>query len=298
MAGFTLPHLLGVRRVAPPTAIVIWLCALTLRVLAIILAAAWLLMSFPATHLFAVVTHWCWHHLIPTTLDGHDVGHLTAIAPVLLGAASLLSVGFASLRLARGLRRVASHARSGGPAGSVIVGGADVAMGVVGFLRPRVLVSAGALLRLNDDELEAALAHERAHIARRHRYWQSYGSACAAISRLIPGTRTALDELVFHLERDADRSALADHVDRRALAAALRKATKGEKNLALALGGSRLEDRVQEILSDAPARRTLLWPGLAALLVALVMGLAASVPSALAAGVHHPHGTGVELDCD
>jgi beta-lactamase regulating signal transducer with metallopeptidase domain len=173
-------------------------------------------------------------------------------------------------------------------------------MGVVGFLRPRVLVSAGALLRLDDDELAAALAHERAHISRRHRYWLTYGSTCAAIGRVLPGTRTALDELGFHLERDADRSALAGHVDREALVAALRKASEGsvESKMALALGGSRMEDRVEEILSDAPARRTLLWPGLAALLVALVLGSAATVPAAMAAGFHHPHESGVELDCD
>jgi Zn-dependent protease with chaperone function len=303
IAGLCIPHALRLRHIGPTTAVVIWLSALTLRALAVVLAASWLLLFFPATQLFAVVTHWCWHHLASATLDGHDVGHMTALAPALLGLASLGSVAFASVRLARTLRRLASSSRAGGPSGSVIVGGAEVVLAVVGLRHPRVLISAGALLQLEDDELAAALAHERAHIARRHRYLLAYAEICAAIARVIPGSRAAADELAFHLERDADRSALAGPVDRRALAAALRKASNvsgGE--MVLALGGWHVEDRLEEILDGglraAPARRSFLCQGVAALLVALVIGVGASVPSAVAAGLDHPHGTGVAVDCD
>jgi len=41
---------------------------------------------------------------------------------------------------------------------------------VAGFLKPRVLLSRGALARLSDQELRAALAHERAHLRRRETF--------------------------------------------------------------------------------------------------------------------------------
>lgn len=302
IVGFALPHALRLRRTPPATAIVIWTSALTLRALAVVLGAAWLLVFFPETHLFAVVTHWCWHHLAPAALSGHDVGHLTAVAPALLGIVSLISVAFASIRLGRTLRRVLRSSR-GGPEGSVIVGGMGIDLAVVGFVRPRVVVSAGALLELDDDELTAALEHERAHIARRHRYWMLYGQICAAIARVIPGTRAAVAELMFQLERDADRWALARPIQRRALAAVLRKASRGpepSRGVVLALGGSRIEERLEEILDDRqakPARRSLLLRAVAAVLVTLVFGVAAAVPSALAAGIEHGHEAHQAVDC-
>jgi Zn-dependent protease with chaperone function len=49
---------------------------------------------------------------------------------------------------------------------------------VAGILRPRVLISRGALVRLSDEELRAALAHERAHL-RRHE------TLCEGIAALL-----------------------------------------------------------------------------------------------------------------
>lgn len=77
----------------------------------------------------------------------------------------------------------------------MIVGGDAIALAVVGVLRPRVLISAGALLELSDDELDAALAHESAHIARRHRYVVLWAELCSAIARFIPGTGDCVEEL-------------------------------------------------------------------------------------------------------
>ncbi|HEY6889804.1 MAG TPA: hypothetical protein VI300_18535 [Solirubrobacter sp.] len=53
------PHVLDLRHAPPLTAAVIWVAALSLRALSVALAAAWLLLFFPATHLFAALTHWC-----------------------------------------------------------------------------------------------------------------------------------------------------------------------------------------------------------------------------------------------
>ena len=125
------------------------------------------------------------------------MGHATTIAPALLGVASLLSVGVATVKLGRSLRRHVAASLTRGPADSVVVGGRDV-VGVVGLRRPRLLVSAGALSELDDEELTAALANERAHIRRGRRYVLVYAELCGAIARALPGTQSALDELVFH----------------------------------------------------------------------------------------------------
>jgi beta-lactamase regulating signal transducer with metallopeptidase domain len=293
VVGFTLPHVLRLRPAAPLTAAAIWTSALSLRALTVVLAAAWLVLFFPATHLFVVLTHWCWRHLTSTALDGHDVGHVATLLPTLLGLASLASVGLASLKIGRALQSRVAVSLSGGPSDSVVVGGRDIVVAVVGVRRPRVLVSAGALVAFDDDELAAALEHERAHIRRRHRYVLVYAALCGAMARVLPGTRRALDELAFELERDADQAAVAGAVERPALARALVKAHGGSPiEVALEHPESRLDRRVREILglpSSATDRRARLCRGTAAALVGLVLAIAGSTPVALADGVHSVH---------
>lgn len=292
LGGAAVPHLFSLRRAAPASAAAIWLSALSLRSLAVILGVGWLILYFPGTELFDALTHWCWRHLTAAALSGHEVGHVTTLVPAVLGVLSLVSVVVAMRRVGRSLRSLLSRARAAGPAGSVIVGGGDVSLAVVGFRRPRVVVSAGALLALDDEELAAALAHERGHIAHRHRYLLLYAQLCGAVARLVPGTKAAVDELAFHLERDADRWALGTAIDRDALAAALRKAAGTTPDSpAMALGGSRVEERLNEILGDADEGRRggAIWRTLAATLVVLTVAVAASAPPALAAGLAVVH---------
>jgi Zn-dependent protease with chaperone function len=304
VAGFALPHILRLEHASPVTASVIWTSALTLRALTTILAATWLALFFPSTELFEALTDWCWHHLLATELNGHDVGHLTTLLPVLLGTLSLVSLAIGTLKLTRALRRLVADSGRRGPAGSVIVGGRDIVLAVAGLRRPRVLVSAGALLELGDDELAAALAHEQAHIERRHRYILVYAELCHALTHILPGTRHAVDELAFHLERDADRCALARRVDRGALAAALTKASRLQiepRAVAMALGGSHVQERVREIMGDPPseARRTSeACATVAAALVCLVIATVVAVPSVLAAGADAVRDAPAAVECD
>jgi hypothetical protein len=300
IAGFTLPHLLQLQRAAPVTAALIWASALSLRALTVALAVTWLVLFFPATHAFEALTHWCWHHLVATEVNGHDVGHVTTLVPALLGVASLISLFAGTARLARALHRLTSASRRLGPAGSVVVGGRDVMLAVAGLRRPAVLVSAGAMLELDDDELEAALAHERAHIERRHRYVLVYAELCRALAHLLPGTRHAVDELAFHLERDADRWALARRIDRRALAAALRKAAgprREARGLVMALGGGRVQERLDEILSG-PQHGSHAWGTIAAVLSSLVLGFAFAMPPIVAEGIDVVRHAPAAADCD
>jgi Zn-dependent protease with chaperone function len=303
IAGFALPHLLRFERAAPVPAAVIWASALSLRALTVLLAAAWLVLYFPATNAFAALTHWCWHHLMAIEVNGHDVGHASTLMPALVSLASVISLGVGSAKLGKALHRLAASRRRG-PADSVIVGGREVMVAVAGLRRPTVLVSAGAMLELDDDELEAALAHEHAHIERRHRYVLVYAELCRALAHMLPGTRRAIEELEFQLERDADRCALARRVDRRALAGALAKASRPRveaRGLVMALGGRRVEDRLDEILSvpdPRPDRGSLAFRAIATLLASLVVMLTLAVPPTLADGVDVVLNVPAAAECD
>ncbi len=106
-----LPHVLRLERSAPATAATLWAVSLTLRALIAIFAVLYLAFFLPGTHVFAAVTHWCWHTVLPflTThlgLDGHEVGDAATILPGLLVIVSLLSVAFGVFRAARAVRRL------------------------------------------------------------------------------------------------------------------------------------------------------------------------------------------------
>src|SRR3954449_10925040 len=122
------------------------------------------------------------------------------------------------------VRRLVRTPLGRGPEDSVIIGGDDVMLAAAGLARPTLVVSAGALARLDDAELAAAIAHERAHIRRLHRFVLLYAELCRVLGRPLPGTAHAVRELRFQIERDAYRSAVRERADGLALASATCKA--------------------------------------------------------------------------
>lgn len=298
LVTITAPHLLSLRRAEPAVAIALWSASLTLRALLGLFVALWLILYMPATELFSIMAHWCWHGALPLMathlgLSGHRVVDAAIVLPALLLATSLMWVGFASWRVARGVRRVVAMSAIGaGPRDSVIVGGPEVLVAAAGVARPRVLVSAGALTQLDDEELAAALDHERGHIAHRHRFVLMHAQICRAAARFVPGTRLATRELSLHLERDADRWALRRH-DRFALASAILKAAGSRAPLvasgavASLAGESGVEARLGELVGRPPSsslRRGALR-AIAAFAVVLTVGVAGAVPPTVAAGL-------------
>lgn len=298
-----LPHLLRLERAPPATAIAVWLSALALRALLAVLAVVLLLFFLPRAEPFMAITHWCLDVVVP--VEGHAIGDALLYAPGVLLAASLLLACVRTAREARAARHiVAAHAVGVGPGQSLVVGGHEVLFAVAGLARPRVLVSAGALARLDDQELEAALDHERAHIARRHRFLMLAGVTCRALGRPVPGANRSLDALAFHLERDADRWALRRRNDRLALASVICKAAADRPPASgatvSALGGTGVRERLGQLLEEPSAGRPR-WTaaalnGLAAAMVAGTLLLAAAVPAAAVAGAggdahraHHGH---------
>lgn len=296
-AGITLPYALRLQAVRPVTAVVLWLSALALRALTGLLSVILLLFFLPRTDAFMALTHWCLDVSAPFGADGlHVEGHAIAdvalLAPGVALAMSLIYAGWGTAQGARQARDLVHQETLGnGPRGCVIVSGADVLFAVAGLLRPRVVVSAGALTWLEDDELEAALDHERAHIVRRHRFVMLLAVAFAAVGRAVPGTRHALRELTFHLERDADRWSLRQRNDRLALASVICKAASAGQPASPALAtlsSSGVRERLSQLLGEQPAEQArpmrAALNALATAMVVCTVVLAAVVPGAAVAG--------------
>ena len=289
-AGTALPHVLRLEHSPPATAAAFWTVSLALRALTTLFVVLYLAFFLPATAAFASLTHWCWHTVLPLLtahlgLDGHKVGDAATLLPGLAVMVSLLSVAIGVVRAARSIRRLLSRNALGpGPSDSVIVPGPDVMLAAAGLARPRVVVSAGALIELDDDELAAGLEHERGHIARRHRFLLVFAELCRGLGRFVPGARSASRQLAFHLERDADQWALRRSHDRYALASVICKAA-GQPPAGIAaspLSGAGAPERLGQLMQDVPPPRY----GVGAL--ALNVGAVAMVCATLAAAAILP----------
>ena len=238
--GLALPHLWPRRWLTPTTGIAMWLSVLALRAAITAIAVIVFVLYIPATQLFHLVTHWCFHAVIPffavhLGFSGHTFGDAALLVPALAITVSASYALFASWRAARLVRSwLRSSSLGVGPKRSVVVGGPEVVVAAAGLVRPRIVVSTGALTQLDDDELEAGLEHELGHIHRKHRFWALAGQLMHSVARLLPGSRRAFEELHFHLERDADEYAVRRTGDPLALANAICKAALGEKRHAAA----------------------------------------------------------------
>jgi Zn-dependent protease with chaperone function len=299
--GIALPHLVRLERAAPIAGAVLWGCSLALRALAGLFAALYIVFFLPATDTFGALTHWCLHVAVPVVaahlgFSGHHLGDVAVVLPGAVVAVSLMSAAFGVARTTRAVRGLVTGAAVGrGPSQTVVVGGSGVLVAAAGLTRPTLVVSAGALTQLDDEELAAGLDHERGHIVRRHRYVLVAAELLRALGRVVPGSRRAYDELAFHLERDADRWALGRPHDRLALASAICKAAtmRTPRSAAfVALGGSGVTARLDELTgAAAPVRRRrgILLNALAGVAAALTIAVALAVPGTVQAGVHSLH---------
>ena len=308
-AAIVLPHALRLHRAAPVTAIALWLSSLALRALTGALAVITLLFFLPRTTVFGSVSHWCLPVALPATeaeveVEGHRLADGALYLPGLALLASLLYFCASTARDARAAKQLVDrHAIGHGPRDSVILGDRSVLFAVAGLARPRVIVSAGALAVLDDDELTAALDHEQGHIARRHRFVMLVALGLRSLGRAMPGSHAAVRELAFHLERDADRWALRRRNDRLALASVICKSaiTEPPQSAVLAqLGTAGVTERLAQLLDDRSTRgtrsATAALSALATVTVTCTLLIAALVPAAAVAGAagdahrgHHGH---------
>ena len=251
-------------------------CALTTVVCLGLLAVTWV----GQLPLVAGPAHW------PVqVLDAHD-----PVTPAEAGAALLvlgvLAVALgrtvrADLRAARAVRRFCRS--QDGPGTLVVLDGvAPLALAVPGR-RPRVVVSAGLLGALNATERRVLLAHEHAHLARRHHLYLTLVAVAATLNPLLRPVKPAVG---YAAERWADEDAAAAVGDRPLAARALAHAAlatvraRPEPTLRLFAAGfvrDSVPRRVRALRAPAPSRRGRVLAAVLAGLLLLAAGAATGV---------------------
>jgi beta-lactamase regulating signal transducer with metallopeptidase domain len=174
-----------------------------------------------------------------------------------------------------------------------------------GLLRPRICMTTGLLDLLDEDELHAALRHERHH-ARRHDPARLVvaRTLLAAIS-FLPGAETMLERFLFVSEMAADDAAGVEIEQRLALASAILKLARSNRALRVECSGVAslvaVPQRVDALIEPVSAR-----PGVpVGALVKIAVGLSlltvhAMAPVVLAARpeppeLHHCPSTAAHL---
>ncbi len=179
------------------------------------------------------------------------------MAGLLLAAAIALR---ASWHLARGLARArrehrvhaAFLAAAGRPdqvLGAVVLDDDSPAAYCLPRGRHRVVISAGALSRLSPGQLQAVLAHERAHLRGRHHLMLAAAAALARAFPAIPLLTRAATELA---EMTADDAATRRHAPADLAAALVTLASAGIRTTALTAGGPAASARIQRLLAPPP----------------------------------------------
>ncbi|MFI1583473.1 M48 family metalloprotease [Embleya sp. NPDC020630] len=174
-----LPHLAPLDRVRPVGAAAIWALALAARAAVAIGLVLTAVICLPDTPRFA---HWV--RELP-----HQVVTGVGDTELALGGLAFLTLAAIARRLRACLRGARTPLRPlplTGPGGSIVVGDREVLMAAVGRRRRSIVVSAGALAALDDDELAAGLAHEQGHISRAHHWWQAGAEVCRLLGCPAP----------------------------------------------------------------------------------------------------------------
>jgi Zn-dependent protease with chaperone function len=225
------PHILPLHRASPVTGAVVWLLALSLRALIVVFLATLSFSQLAYSGPVEGALSWCWHEVlpdVPTWLGFAEdpVAHAAVAVPAVALTVALIARAFGLVRDWVGLRRRLAAQAGTGPAGTTVIPDDDVVVAVTRLGRGRVLVSDRALEMMDPEELAAGVAHEVAHIRRRHRPVLLSASILATIARPLPGTQMAERELGFQLERDADAYVVDRLHDPLSLASAICKVAR------------------------------------------------------------------------
>jgi hypothetical protein len=148
----------------------------------------------------------------------------------------------------------------------------------------RVVLTSAAVAVLDDDQLAAVLAHERAHLRGRHHLVLTMTAALAAAFPFVPGLRQANTEVARLVEMLADDAA-ARRCDRLTVATALVALAEGSAPVAaLAAGGQAALARLHRLVGPArPLGVAGTITAVAALAVALAFPVLVAAAPALAA---------------
>lgn len=156
-----------------------------------------------------------WRHVDPVAVPSAIVaGFVLFVCLGLFGRAIGREVA-----AARGIRRLADGFR--GPSDVVFVDDETPHAYAIGGRRPRIVVSSGLMRTLRAGERRAVLAHEAAHLRRRHHAHLRVLRLAAAVHPLL---RAAVGSGVLAVERWADEDAARSLGDRTLVARSLLRA--------------------------------------------------------------------------
>ena len=172
--------------------------------------------------------------------------------------------------------------------GAVLVDHAQPAAYCVAGPRPTVIVTTGALQKLDSGQLDAVLAHERAHLAYHHHRLLAIARIGCRVLPFVPLTRNTATQVARLIEMHADDAATGTR-DGEVLATALvTLASTASPAPGLAAAATDAVQRIQRLLTPAEplgrARRQLLRAGAGALALTPVLLALAPAVVALALG--------------
>jgi Zn-dependent protease with chaperone function len=184
-------------------------------------------------------------------------GRVIAIAGLLVAAAVVLrAAGCVACELGRGLRDRREHAalvaaigRPGDEPDVAIVDRDAPAVYCLPCGRYQIVISACALAALTPEQLRAVLAHERAHLRRRHHVILALATAIARAFPRVPLLSQAQPQVAVLAEMAADDAAIRRHRRDDLAAALVVLATAGARPATLAASGPEAIVRLQRILA-------------------------------------------------
>ncbi|HUR35543.1 MAG TPA: M56 family metallopeptidase [Vicinamibacterales bacterium] len=165
------------------------------------------------------------------------------------------------------LRRVV-EARAGSRAATVCVSGEIRGACAVGFVHPRVLLSADLVAVLDDRAIEAIVLHEYAHLQRYDDWTRLVQRVAVALVGLHPAVRWASRHIDIEREASCDRLVVARVGAPLAYARALASAAEISARMTglsaiaapgAAATGAGLHARVARLVASAPLRPRLAW---------------------------------------
>ena len=277
------------RRVSPGSAILVWTAAM-----------AAVLISWAAAAVVAGITlfrsdghlHWLVTGCLSAvqSLLGTTYGEAVQLGLLAIVGVAVLAVLFLLVRLLIILGRTRSrthrHCRIAwligerrlGPTDALLLDTAERCVYCVAGRPAAIVVTRGALEALNDTQLAAVLAHERAHLDERHHLLVALTRGTAAVLPRVRLFRAGARAIARLIEMRADDVALRGHTAP-ALAGALLALSGGTPLAATALGAtsSDVTERVERLLvppaAERASTRAQLGVAMAMLLVAPVLSL-------------------------
>jgi Zn-dependent protease with chaperone function len=222
------------------------------------------------------------HELVADCL--HNVGLLAAgtqgpiLQVVVLALASLSVAAVAvlitrlGLALGRARMRTQRHCETArliadprpGPGGSIVLDSAERVVYCVAGRPPAIVVTRGALDALDDAQLAAVLAHERAHLSGHHHLLVAASRAVATVLPRVRLFQLAADAIAQLVEMRADDVAARHHPGATLVGALVALSDIGRyPDAVLAANGVGVVDRVERLLApqsrlrDRPVRSAL-----------------------------------------